>query len=327
MTTRRGFRWWLTPFLVAVVSTTLLHLALRTFRMAAGDTLPDGYRVQDWTSNWLMQTVGLEELVPAGMQGLVYNHIYPPMLDAIRLMLANTMPVLGGNGGPVDVDFGLYVLFALCYGLVNAILFAWVRDLTSSTGWALLITVVWAVSPGYIMVMTLLDPSALSMLFISSSLFFLYLFLRRRRMVWAAAFFGSLLLASLARSVTQPHVLIILVIAVVAFWRMSRDRRWPWLALSGLLVALMFVIPVKQFVLFGTTDTTSFAGYHRVGMLWIDPRTVPPEVPASVLEQYRVYKAAQLAAQDPTALARMTPEEIVEARRKGQLDEVLGVTY
>jgi hypothetical protein len=281
-----------------------------------GDSLPDGYRVQDWTSNWLMQSLGLEELVPGGFQALVYDHVYPPMLDAIRLTLANAFPLIGGDGGPMDVDFGLYAIFAACFGVVNAMLFVWVRDLTSSAVWALGVTVIWALSPGYIMVMTLLDPSALSMLFISSSLLFLFFFLRRRRMAWAAAFFASFLLASLARSVTQPHVLIVLVVALVSFWFMSRDRQWPWLALSGLLVALMFVVPVKQFFLFGTTDTTSFGGYHRVGMLWIDPRTAPPAVPVSVMTQYEAYREAQSSSQDPLALAQMSSDEILSAQKE-----------
>lgn len=306
--------WWLSPLAVAVTSTMVLHWAIRAFRNANRENLPDGYRVQDWTSNWLMQSLGLEELVPEGLNALVFNHIYPPMLDAIRLALAQGFVYFGGEGNAVDVDFGLYAVFAVCFGVVNALLFLWVRDLTASNAWALGVTVVWAMSPGYIMVMTLLDPSALSMTFISSTLFFLYIFLRRRKMYWAAAFFASFLLASLARSVTQPHVLVILIAALFAFWYMSQDRSRLWLVLSGLLVALMFVIPVKQYLLFGTTDTTSFGGYHRVGMLWIAPGSVPQSVPESVFEDYETYKAARDSAEDPSALAGKSPAEIREAQ-------------
>lgn len=271
--------------LVAVVTTGALHLLQRTFRLANQAALPDGYRLQDWTSNWLMQTLGLEEMVPFGPKALVYNHIYPPLLDAIRLSLSHLAPMYGGSGSYVDVDFGLYAIYAVCFGLVNAIVFIWVRGLTGSPWWALGATVIWAVMPGYIMTMTLLDPSALAMLFITLSLYFLYMFLRTRNLAWTSAFFAALLMASLSRSVTQPHVLIIVIIALVSFWFISRKRHWAWMAVNGVLVALLFVIPVKQFVMYGTTDTTTFAGYHRVGMLWLDPRTVPDvEYPQHIVD-------------------------------------------
>lgn len=268
-------RAWLAPLLVAVISAGALHLLERSFRLTHGAGLPEGYRLQDWSSNWLMQTLGLEEMIPFGPRALVFNHIYPPLLDAIRLLMAHALPRIGDTATYIEIDFGLYELSAICFGLVNAIVFLWVRDLTKSAWWAIGATAVWSLMPGYIMLMTLLDPSGLAMLFITASLFFLYLFLRRRNLCWATAFFAAMLLASLSRSVTQIHSLAVLVTSVVIFWIISSRRNWIWLFANIVLVSLMFVVPVKQYVLFATTDTTSFAGYHRVGMLWIDPRTVP----------------------------------------------------
>jgi hypothetical protein len=185
----------------------------------------------------------------------------------------------------VAVDFRLYVIYAVCFGIVNALLFIWVRSLTRSNWWALGTTIVWALMPGYIMTMTLLDPSPLAMLFITLSLFFLYFFLKTRRATYSSAFFASLLLASLSRSVTQPHVLLIVFVVVVVFWWLSQGRNPVFLIVNIVLAGLMLVMPIKQYVMYATFDTTSFAGYHRVGMLWIDPRTVSePEYPQHIVD-------------------------------------------
>lgn len=282
----RSLGWWLAPALVGVASTAALHLALRTFRMVAPPgLLPEAYRIQDWTSNWLMQTLGLEEMVPYGPRALVQNHIYPPLLDAIRYAFTWPETSAGQPFSAMAVDFRLYALYAVCFGMVNAVLFIWVRNLTRSGWWALGATLLWALVPGYIMTMTLLDPSPLAMLFITVSLYFLFMFLRERRLGWASGFFAMFLMASLSRSVTQAHVLLVLVVALVVFTVMAKRRQPLLVALNALLVGLMFVIPIKQYVMYATLDTTSFAGYHRVGMLGIDPRTVPqPEYPQHIVD-------------------------------------------
>ena len=281
----RSVWWWLAPILVALGSAGALHVVERTVRLVAPQILPEGYRFQDWTSNWLMQTMGLEEMLPFGPKSLVYDHIYPPLLDSIRYIL--TFPETGSGlpASPIAVDFRLYVIYAGCFGLVNSILFIWVRNLTKSSWWALGTTAVWALVPGYIMTMTLLDPSPLAMLFITSTLYFLYMFLRFRSAWWATAFFFTFLLASVTRSVTQPHVIAILAIAAVTFVFIARRRQWIPLVINLVLVSLMCIIPIKQYVMYGTLDTTTFGGYHRVGMLWIDPRTVPdPVYPQKIVD-------------------------------------------
>ena len=63
---RRGAGVWLFPLLVAVISAAGLHLVVRTMRIVSPEVLREGYRVQDWTSNWLMQSMGLEEMMAYG---------------------------------------------------------------------------------------------------------------------------------------------------------------------------------------------------------------------------------------------------------------------
>jgi len=261
-------------------------------RIVMPEVLREGYRFQDWSSNWMMQTLGLEDMHPFGPRSLWYNHIYPPLEDAIRYVFA--FPEVNAGQGPsgLQVDFRLYVLYAICFGIVNALIFIWVRNLTKNSWWALATTIVWAISPGYIMTMTLLDPSPLSMLAISLTFFFLFYFLKYRHLGYATAFFAALLLASTARSVTQIHVLAAVLTAFVTFWFISTKRNWAFMTLNGVLVGLMFVIPIKQFVMFDTLDTTSYAGYHRAGMLWIDPTTVPTiETPQYIVDNALVFSS------------------------------------
>ncbi len=66
--------------------------------------------------------------------------------------------------------------------------------------------------------------------------------------------------------------------AVISFWFISRQRKWWLLALNIFLVALLCAIPVKMKILYDTWDVTTYGGYHRVGPLWIDPRTVTEPV-------------------------------------------------
>lgn len=271
--------------MIAGFSSSALFLAIARFRSLNTSSLPQGYLIQDWSSDWMMQTLGLEELTSFGPKAFWYSHVYPPMQDIIRYIFTFPETSSGFEFSAVAVDMRLYTLYIILYGLVNALLYIWVRSLTGN-GWvSIVVTIVWAVHPGYITVMTLLESSPLAMFTISLSLFCLYMFLRNRRMAWSTAFFACLLLASLARTVTQIHFLVVIVIAGVAFWMMSQNRKW-WLTITNvLLIILLFAIPVKMKVLYDTWDVTTYGGYHRSGPLWIDPRTVPePEYPQKIID-------------------------------------------
>jgi hypothetical protein len=222
----------------------------------------------------MMQTLGIEDVLARGPEALWLDHVYPPLLDAIRYVMAWPVQSLDITVLQPYVDLKLYDLYAVLFGVVNVMLFLWVRSMTHSQWWATGAVAIWAAMPGYVMTMTLLDPSPLSMTFITATFFFLFLFLKFRRLVYSMGFFVSLLLASLSRSVTQPHVLIIVVASGVAFWILAERRSWILMFANVVLIALMFVMPMKQHALFATFDTTSFGGYHRVGMLWISPSSV-----------------------------------------------------
>ncbi len=274
---------WLAPLLVAVSSTLGLHLLERSFRLSSPQLLTEGYRFQDWSSNWTMQTLGLEEMAPFGPKALVYDHIYPPFLDAMRFILMLPETNAGQPPSQMSVDFRLYVVYAIFFGLINAMVYLWVRDLTKSGWWALGATFCWAISPGFLTIMMLLEPTPPALLFIVAAFYFLYRFLKTRRLGYATGFFAAVLLASVTRNLMQPHFFAVIVVALIAFWFMASKRAWWALALNIVLVGLMLVLPLKQYIMYDTFDTSTYGGYHRVGPLWIDPRTVadveyPPDI-------------------------------------------------
>jgi len=305
------------PTAVAFASAGVLLVVQVIVRTTTSpDLLAEGYRFQAWSSNWMMQNLGLEDMAPFGPLALWIKHAYPPGLDVIRYVLM--MPEWGSGlaTDPVAVDERLYVVYAILYGITNAIAFAWVRDLTQSWRWGLAAAVLWALSPGHILLATLLEPSELSLVSVSFSFYFLYRFLRTRRPGYASAFLGALLVASWARSFIQIYVLVILIVAVASFHIMSkkRYRRWAWTALNIGILVLIFAYPVKQFIMFDTWSTTTFGGYHRVGMLHLDPREV--QAPTATGAETPVDGWAsiedQVASASGTIIVEEPPQDIID---------------
>jgi len=252
-----------------------LSILERTFMAANSSRLPAGFRIHDISANNSQQTVDVAEMNSYGIRFAWYEHVYPPLLDLIRyvLMLPEVRAGLQPSGDAVDNR--LYWLFGVFFGLVVAIVYLWVRDLTGSGWWALGASVVWALSPMSVTVMTLLEPTPLSMTLVTLMFYLLYRFLKTRSMGYSTAFFGALLVASLSRNVVQLHVMAILAVTVVAFWFMARNRRKDLLAVNVILVLLTFFWPTRAFIMYGTWDVSTHTGYHRAGALWIDPRTAP----------------------------------------------------
>lgn len=273
----RSLQFWIWPGAIFLISSFTLWLSERIFRAHAVPALLDGgYRFQSWSSDTLMQTMGLNDMVAFGpLKALWLEHIYTPGFDAIRLLLALPETLRTGVPDPVSVDYRVYMLYCIVYGLLNALVFVWVRDLTKSTLWAFIGMLLWALYPGNLMVMMLLDGTAISLLTIAFSFYFLYRFLKVRNPWYVTGFVAFFLAGSLTRSFIQIHVLIILAIAMVAFGFMSKWKNRPVQILNLILAALVFFLPIKQLVMYDTLAVSTFTGYHRVGMLWIDPRTVP----------------------------------------------------
>ena len=287
-TERTVARQWVAPVVVATLSALLLYIVEIALRAILPlDRLFEGYRFQAWSSNWVMQTIGLEDMIAFGPKSLWLMHVYPPGLDAIRYLLS--LPNIGQDITVIQptVDLRLYMLYCGLFGVLNALVYVWLRDLlgrSTSRWWAVGGTVLWAIYPGNLMVATLLEGSQLSLITVAFAYYFLYRFCRTRRVGYATAFLAATLVASMTRSVVQTHVLVILLVAAVVLWWLARNRRWWWLIGNLALVVLMAVIPAKNLVLYGSFTPSTFGGYHRVGMLFLDPMTVPAPVYPEQLE-------------------------------------------
>lgn len=311
---------WTAPLIVGAGSAIALFAIEWIFRLLRRDELPGGYLLQEWPSDIMMQTIELSKMVSAGPISLWLNHVYPPLQDAFRYAFTIPFLVTGRVPDPVVVDHQLYALYAICFGLVNAVVYLWVRDLTKSGYWALVVTLLWAISPGYLSNMMLLESTPLAMAALAVAYYLLYRFLRTRRLVYATGFLLATLIASLTRNITQMHVLIVLIVFIVASWAMARERsRLLLLANTGLLL-LMLVLPLKQFVLFGTFDTSSFSGIHRVGMLWIPPSSVPDSPLPDRIQQ----NASRMESKNNTVSAALENVRLSDAATRAWASDPIG---
>lgn len=264
---------WVAPVLVGVLAFVWLMVVERMFMAANASWLPAGFRIHDMTANNSQQTVDIMDINVRGITFAWYTHVYPPLLDVIRYVLASPEIRAGLEPSGDVVDMRLYWLFGIFFGAIAAIIYMWVRDLTRNGWWALVASAVWVFSPISVTVMTLLEPTPLSLTLVTIMFYLLYRFLKTRRMGYSTAFFAVLLVASMSRNIVQLHVMAVLAIAVVAFWFMS-PRRSKWLfAANIILVLLTFFWPTRAYVMYGTWDVSTHTGYHRAGALWIDPRT------------------------------------------------------
>lgn len=300
---RTAVRWLAKPSVaIGWLSTLALLAAEALFRILRPEALYTSnqvqtvpYLFQNYASDDLLQTVKIADLVSFGPLGLWYFHVQPPIHQAILYALA--LPETLSNA-PITseiVDLRMYVLYTVVYGLLNALLFVWARDLTRSTRLSLIVTALWAIYPGNLQMATLLDGTYLSLYLITLTLYLLYRFLRTREAKYATLFLASLTVTSYARTIFQIHVVVVLVVAVFCFWWMQKDRRKAGLMIVDVvLILIMVALPVKQYLMFGSFSTTTFGGYHRTGMLFYDP---PPllyystHVPENVVRNAEVFKS------------------------------------
>lgn len=290
------------PVLISLVSTAILLAYEAFFRTLQPDSLFSSnqvetipYLFQNYASDDLLQTVKIADLASFGPLGFWYFHIQPPLHQVILYILA--LPEILRNISITSeiVDLRMYVFYTIVYGLINALIFIWAKDLTKSTRLSLLVVVLWAIYPGNIQMATLLDGTYLSLYLITLTLYLLYRFLKTRTPKYLTLFLLALTITSYARTIFQIHVVLILVVAIGCFWWMQKDRRQVGLVvLDVLLVVVMVALPVKQYLMFSSFSTTTFGGYHRTGMLFYDPPEelyYAVQVPENIIRNAEVFKS------------------------------------
>ncbi len=204
-----------------------------------------------WTSEYMMQTVSVGDLRLEPFKSLWYNHIQPPVFDAIRAVLAAFYPNANGEALMFRVDAGLYSLWMFVYAATAVLVFSWLRQVKGARS-AFASVFIFLLLPGPVFYATFLDSTLLSATLI---LWFFHTLWRFGR---GEAVSSTLVLVSVilffTRSVFQWPFLVVLA---ASLWLMAVPlARAVRVLVPIALVMLAFL--AKQYVLFGLTTTSSF---------------------------------------------------------------------
>jgi hypothetical protein len=239
-------------------------LWLTVLEMMTSSRAADGVHFQSWTSDDMQQTLPIAVLRESPLRSLYYLHIQPPLLDALRSIVAHFVQPDRNTSLVVAADRWLYIVQVLVFGFTSMRMYQWARRLTDRW-FAPLLWLAWIVHPAPLAYATLLDSTSLS-----SSFIFLFCYelwrlqrpdgsIRRLAIVGLCVFF--------TRTVFQWYYVPLTVVAL-ALSQVTWRRITVFVAISALGVVPWLA---KQKVLFGTLSTTTFTGYHQAGIIWYHP--------------------------------------------------------
>ena len=220
-----------------------------------------GVYFQRWSSEDMMQTVSVVDLRVEPLASLYYLHVQPPLLDAIRAALAQVWPAVDAHTLVVNVDRALYVVWALVYAGLGALLCHWLTQLINAR-WGVAGSIGFLLHPAAIFYATFLESTLLFSFLIAWSYYALWKLAKRGGSIVPLAV--SVVLLYLTRALVQWPFLLLYVIVL---WLL----RVPWrkVAVFAVIVgAVLGLYTLKQMTLFGVTYTSSFAGlncYHSLG--------------------------------------------------------------
>lgn len=248
------------PWAVFLASLLFLNLLEDFYRPQT----KDGVHLQVWTSDDMMQTLPIKQLRKTPVQSLWYLHKQPPMLDFIRSVTAQFLRDIPDEYLLLREDRLLYCVWSVFFAAMASIVYIWLRRLTNIP-FALFATFMWVIHPAPIVYSMLLEGTLMSSLLI---LWFFYEFWdidRNRGSVFRVTLISALLFYT--RVAFQWYFFPVLLVSL-ALKKVSLRRLVIFSALSFVLV---FPYVIKQYALFGTTSSTTFAGYHKCGILWYQP--------------------------------------------------------
>ena len=197
----------------------LLSIVGVTFQFSLQSTMrlytKDQFYFQKWSSEDIMQTVSLEDLQKHPLETLNNIHIKPPGFDAIRAVLVHLWPSPYITTSLLHVDFLLYKLWTFLYGLLGAIIFLWLYNLTNIK-LASISSLVFFLHPANILYTTVLDSTFLTTFLVS---IYYYVLWKTNRKHETPVFW--LILATLAlfftRAIFQIPFLIVTLLALLLF--------------------------------------------------------------------------------------------------------------
>lgn len=224
----------------------------------------NGHYFQFHSSEDMMQTLSVIDLRDHPWQSLLVLHIQPPLLDALRALLAQLWPDVGRRALVLQVDRALYLIWAAAYAGITVLVFRWLRRLVASTRLAALAALAFLPHPAAIYYGSYLDSTTLTSLGVLALSYALWAMPRRSALVGLGC---SYVFLFLLRSIFQWPALAVLLVAL-ALMRVPRRRVAAFAAACGLLVGAYMM---KQYLVFGSTSTSSFAGSSCLHSLGEEP--------------------------------------------------------
>ena len=212
----------------------------------------------------MMQTLPVRQLQKTPLESLWYLHKQPPAFDSLRAVIAQIYRRDDPKTLLRHVDAWLYRIWAVFFGAMAALIFIWLRRRVG-TAWAFWAAVFWILHPSPICYATILDSTFVS------SFGVLWFFYELWKMNKPDGSVVRLALACLfvffTRTLFQWYFFPVLGFSLFLL-DVSRKR-----ILSFMLMVLIFAggYIAKQYFVFGTTSTTTFAGYQACGLIWYEP--------------------------------------------------------
>ena len=215
-----------------------------------------GMYFQEWSSETMMQTLSIEDLRRAPFQSLWNLHMQPPLLDAIRAILAHVASATEGAELVREVDQNLYLLWAFGAAMLAVVMFRWLTQLTSTT-LAFIATLLFMIHPGVMFYATLLDGTFLSSILIFGTYYELWKLRRNPTRSILPVTFLFIALA-LLRTLFQWPAIIVFAAALILM-KVPKRSLLTYLAICLVVVGSYIT---KQYVLFGTTSSFGWRGLN-----------------------------------------------------------------
>jgi hypothetical protein len=227
----------------------------------------DGIHFQEWSSDWVLQTLPIKQLKEYPVLSLWYLHIQPPLYDTFRMLIAQFIDSHDTSVLIKNVDKALYFIFALLYSFITTFIFLWVSRLTSAN-YGLLAAFIWILHPASIFYATLLETTLLSAFGFTWFLYELWR-LKNNNKTGFVRLSISLLFIYFTKSIFQWYFIPVLIFSLLLLRFSIKSIFFSSIGISILIISLFIT---KQYILFNTTLTTTLnAGTHLCGMVWHNP--------------------------------------------------------
>jgi len=230
------------------------------------------------TSDSMTQCMPIHQLKREPLKTIWYMHKKPPLLDVIRVAIAQFYPddaLLVKH-----VDEVLYVLFSILAGVSVTLICFWLWRIIGPK-MAIVAAMAWAISPATILYTVVLDTVYLASI---GLLWFFYELWKIRNNE------GSILRISLAvvylyyaKEFFQWYFVLIVLASLILL-------KVPWkkiMVFVGIACICIFPYVIKQKIMYDTMLTTSFSGWFKAGVIWYKPTSQElEEVSRTVMFKY-----------------------------------------